>query len=61
MRENTFHFCVGAVFYRVKPDYHCIELTHGYDSLLIPVCLLQHLGESIVADSKGVKSFELTE
>ena len=31
-------------------------MIHGYDP---SVCLLQYLGESIIADSKGVKSFEL--
>ena len=61
MREGTFCLCVMRCSLESKTDYHCIELIHAYDPLPKPVCLLQHLGESIVADSKGVKSFELTE
>ena len=49
------------LFFEVRPDLHCNEPIHGYDPLLIPVCLLQNLGESNVAVLKGVKSFELTE
>ena len=63
---DTYSFlrvCGEVIRLLLKYCIHCVSAPslhrESTDSLIL-VCLLQHLGESIVTDSKGVKSLELT-